>query len=411
MTDTDAIPALANPSARAAPTNPQNITSGEIRPIGSRNRKRGGAFLRRSHGQEGAIATENASDGRFARKVALALALAAAAFLLWTLRRIELLLFAAIVLSVMFDAAARGLTRLLPIGRGWALALAGILFVGLLTGAFSFFGFRFEAQIAQLIHSLPPAWEHFRQTLGRSPLGAELVRPLDQLSFSPNAAFFTHLKGYAVSTGSAIAAILLMLVGGLYLAAQPDTYRRGLLRLVPPGHRPRVETFLATCRLQLGRWLLVQASAMAVIGLLTGVGLWIIGVPAAGALGLLAGLLEFVPLIGVLLASAPALLLALTQGWTTTAWTLGLLVVVHQFEGNILQPLLQRGLVSIPPVITLFALVAFGEIFGLGGVMFATPLAIVCVAAVQVFYPQPDVEGGPPPRPLRLPWARKAKAS
>ena len=354
------------------------------------------------------IAIQGASDAGFARKVVIALALAAAVFLVWKLRRIELLLFGAIVLSVMFDAAAGLLMRGLPLRRGWALALAGIVFVVIVVGAFSFFGFRFEAQVVQLIHSLPPAWAHFRQTLAQSPIGSTLSKPLDQLSFSPGAAFFTHLRGYAVSTGSAVATVLLMLVGGLYLAAQPDTYRRGLLRLIPAERRPRVETFLANCRTMLGRWLLVQASAMTVIGLLTGLGLWAIGVPAAGALGLLAGLLEFVPLIGVILASAPALLLALTQGGTTAAWTLGLLVLVHQFEGNVLQPLLQRGLTAIPPVITLFALVVFGEIFGLAGVIFATPLAIVCMVAVQVFYPQPEPEAAPARKPTRQ-WPSRRK--
>ena len=356
------------------------------------------------------IAIQGTSDAGFARKAVIAVAIAATVFLAWKLRRVELLLFGAIVFAVMFDAAAGLLKRLLPLGRGWRLAIAGILFVVVVVGAFSFFGFRFEAQIAQLIHSLPPAWDHFRQTLAKSPVGAMIARPLAQVSFSPGASFFAHLRGYAMSTASAIAAVLLLLVGGLYLAAQPDTYRRGVLRLIPVERRPRVETFLANSRDMLGRWLWVQASAMAVIGLLTGLGLWAIGVPAAAALGLLAGLLEFVPLIGVILASVPALLLALTQGGTTAAWTLGLLVVVHQFEGNVLQPLLQRGLTAIPPVITLFALVVFGEIFGLVGVIFATPLAIVCMVAVQVFYPQPEPPGEPERKPRRV-WGPRRKPS
>ena len=333
------------------------------------------------------------SVGGFARRALVVLALAAAFLLAWKLRRIELLLFGSILFAVMFDAAARGLTRWLRLGRGWALALAATLFALFLTAAFAFFGFRFQAQVAQLIHSLPPAWAHFRQTLAGAPLGAAILKPLDQLVSGTHPSLGDHLRGFAVSTGAALGALVLMIMAGIYLAAQPGAYLRGLLRLVPPSHRDRASDFLAVSGAMLRRWLWVQAAAMAAVGLLVGLGLWIIGVPAAAALGLLAGLGEFVPLMGVLIASTPTLLLALTQGWSTVAWTLALLVAVHQFEGDILQPLLQRGLASVPPVVTLFALVGFGELFGLMGVFFAVPLAIVCMAAIQVFYPQPE-----PPR-------------
>ena len=342
--------------------------------------------------------TQRAIDASFAHRVAVVLALIALALAAWKLRRVELLLFGAILFGVLFDALATQLASRLPLNRGWSLALAGLGLLALFVGAFSFFGYRVEAQIAQLIHSLPPAWAHLRQSLAQTPLGSVALQPLDRIAASPGAGLVDHLKGYAVSTGAAVLGVLLMVIAGLYLAAQPRTYRDGALRLLPTGWQDRAQQFVQLTGAMLRRWLWVQACAMAAVGLLTGLGCWIIGVPAPAALGLLAGVAEFVPLLGVLIASTPILLLALTQGWTTVLWTLGLLICVHQFEGDILQPMLQRGLVRVPPVVTLFALVGFGALFGVMGVIFAAPLAILCVAAVKTFYPRPPLKEAAKPR-------------
>jgi len=101
-------------------------------------------------------------------------------------------------------------------------------------------------------------------------------------------------------------------------------------------------------------------------------------------------------MVGVIIASAPALILAATHGWATVAWTFGALVVIHQLDGNLLQPLLQKGMAAIPPVLSLFAIVGFGAFFGVLGVLFAAPLTIVCISAVQTWRP---AERGPGSRP------------
>lgn len=333
------------------------------------------------------------------RRTVIVLALIVAVIAAWKLRRVELLLFGAILFGVLFDALATALASRLPLNRGWSLGLAGLGLAALFVGAFSFFGYRVEAQIAQLIHSLPPAWAHLRQSMAQTPLGSAMLRPLDQIVSSPGAGLVDHLKGYAISTGEGVLALLLMVIAGLYLAAQPAAYRDGALRLLPSDRQVRAREFVQLAAAMLRRWLWVQACAMAAVGLLTGLGLWAIGVPAPAALGLLAGVAEFVPLLGVLIASSPILLLAVTQGWTTVLWTLALLIAVHQFEGDILQPMLQRGLVRVPPVVTLFALVGFGSLFGVIGVIFAAPLAILCLAAVRTFYPRPPLEDAARPKP------------
>jgi predicted PurR-regulated permease PerM len=135
--------------------------------------------------------------------------------------------------------------------------------------------------------------------------------------------------------------------------------------------------------------------SMLVVGVLTGLGLWLIGVPSALALGLLAGVLEFIPLAGPVLAAIPALLLALTVGVDTALWAGGLMLLIQQIEGNLIQPLVQRYAVQLPPALFLFALIGFAAMFGAIGIVLAAPLTVVVYVLNKRLYVQ-DALGTPP---------------
>jgi predicted PurR-regulated permease PerM len=123
---------------------------------------------------------------------------------------------------------------------------------------------------------------------------------------------------------------------------------------------------------------------MTVVAVLTTLGLWLIGVPGYLALGLLAGLAEFVPVVGAILAAVPGLLQALGQGGVElAAWAALVYLAVQQLQGNVVTPLVTRRMVSLPPALTLFAIIAFGLVFGPLGVLFAAPLAVVAFVAVK----------------------------
>jgi predicted PurR-regulated permease PerM len=126
--------------------------------------------------------------------------------------------------------------------------------------------------------------------------------------------------------------------------------------------------------------------SMGVVGLVTGIGLWLIGVPSALALGLLAGLLEFVPIIGPIAASVPAILLAFSHSTEMALWTAGLFILVQQLEGNLIQPIVQRYAVDLPPALLLFSVVAGGLLFGIVGIIFAAPLTVVTFVLVKRLY-------------------------
>jgi predicted PurR-regulated permease PerM len=125
---------------------------------------------------------------------------------------------------------------------------------------------------------------------------------------------------------------------------------------------------------------------MLFVGCSTALGLWLVGVPAALAIGLIAGLAEFVPYLGILVAGIPAIVLGFGQGTDTGLWTIGVLVAVQQIQGNLVMPLLQNKMVDLPPAITIFGIIAAGILFGIAGVLLATPLTIVILVLVRRLY-------------------------
>lgn len=179
---------------------------------------------------------------------------------------------------------------------------------------------------------------------------------------------------------------VLVLFGAIFLAFQPGLYRAGVTKLVPHDETNEVRKVLDRTGDTLWLWAAGQLAEMVIIGILTGVGLWLMGVPAPLALGLIAGLLEFIPFAGPILAAIPGVLLALTVSPTLALWTILFYLFLQQLEGNVIMPVVQRKAVSLPPVVGIFALLVFGSLFGPIGVLFAVPMAVAVMTIVQVVY-------------------------
>jgi predicted PurR-regulated permease PerM len=202
----------------------------------------------------------------------------------------------------------------------------------------------------------------------------------------PDPAAYLRVAKETVTVFGGLADLVLVLVLAVYLAADPATYRKGFLALLPPGMRGDVGDAFTDAGHALRRWLGGQLVAMCVVGVCIGLGLWIAGVPLALPLGILSGVLDFVPFIGPLLAAIPGLLIAFAKSPTVALYAIAVYVVVQFIEGHLVVPIVQKRAVALPPALTLVAIVMFGIIFGIVGLFFAVPLTVVTVILVQRLY-------------------------
>lgn len=299
-----------------------------------------------------------------------------------------LLSFAGLLLAVCLTGAASWLAARTRLGHGVALGatvLALLLFLA--ATAYLFAAPLFE-QGRDLVSDLPAAYQRFKDILGSNQLGQALLPLLpnaQELSGLQNRAFqgaARLLSGAAGFFGS----LLVMLVLGIFLAVEPDLYRKGFLRLIPRSHVGRIDRLLGALGNSLRAWFVGRLLAMAGVWALTSLGLMLLGVPNALAVGLIAGLFDFVPNIGPLVAAVPALLLAAGEGLGTLAGTAILYLIVQGLEGYLITPLIQQKVVSLPPALLLVSQLVFAALLGLFGLIFATPLTVVILVVVKHLY-------------------------
>jgi predicted PurR-regulated permease PerM len=327
------------------------------------------------------------SDTGFFRRTLIVLAVIASAALAWRLREVEFLLFGSILVAVALRRLMRPVARVTRFGEGMALGvtITGLLLALALFGAF--LGWRLQAQVSEATELLPQGFGLLMQKFRSDPLGNRLLEGILKLRMEQALPALGRLPFFALSAASVVVSGLAVLVGGVYLAVQPRLYRSGLLGLLPPGARGWTDGMFDEAAVALHRWLVAQFVGMASVGALVGLGVWLIGVPAPMALGLFAGLAEFVPVASPIVSAVPALLLALLSGLDKAAWTLALFVLVQQFENNVLLPLVQRRFAALPPVVTLFAILSFSVVFGPLGALLGVPLTVVAMVVVKRLHP------------------------
>jgi predicted PurR-regulated permease PerM len=190
----------------------------------------------------------------------------------------------------------------------------------------------------------------------------------------------------------AIGGLVIVLFIAMYIAAQPGLYRAGILHLVPHRHRERAGELLTTLRNTLRQWLVARLMAMVIIGVLTGLALAGLGVKAAAALGVLAGLMEFVPFFGPIISAIPAIGIALVDSPEKALYVALLYLGMQQLEGNAITPLILERRLDIPPVMTVLAVSALGVVFGVLGMLIAEPLLAVVLVTAKMLYVR-DVVG------------------
>lgn len=323
--------------------------------------------------------------GRIAGLTVMIVAIIAFAWLLTRLSEFLLMVFAALVLAAVFDAMTRKVQRVTKMRRGFALTLSVLTMLAVFGGAFTLFGSQLTGQFDTIRESIPPAMEQVRALLERVGLGEPARKVLEQ-GGGDVSNLLSQAGGYALTLGNSLANVVLVFVGAIFIASDPAVYRRGLLLLMPHKAEDTAAAAIDDASKGLQGWMVGQAVSSLVVAVFTWAGLALLKVPASGGLGLIAGLLDVIPMVGPIISGVPAVLLAFTVSPATALWTVGLFLLVQQLQGNFLQPMIQKHAVDVPPAVLLFAVVAAGLLFGFLGVLLSAPLTVVVFVLVQRIY-------------------------
>jgi predicted PurR-regulated permease PerM len=315
--------------------------------------------------------------------VLIGIAAGAGLFLAWMAAGTLFLVFAGLLFAALLDAGARGLAKLLPIHRHWNLTIVCLGLAVAVVGFLVWSGLSVALQIDQFVQALNKQLQSLEQSVANLGLvpGKEHGEPatigdLAHILFSnPNQLFGEAQNAFSRTIGGVGDAVIIVLIG-VFVAADPLTYKHHFVELLPLRQRKRVGLLLDESATILRRWLVGQFAAMLLLAILTAIMLVAMGVPSPMLLGIQAGLFEFIPYLGAVVGALPILLLALPLG-TFTLWvTLALYAVIHFAVGNIVVPMMQKRTLDLPPAVALAALALFGVVFGLASVAVATPLVV-----------------------------------
>jgi predicted PurR-regulated permease PerM len=201
-----------------------------------------------------------------------------------------------------------------------------------------------------------------------------------------------HLFGFASSTVAVLGGLVLILFVAIFVAIDAETYQDGLMHLFPHKARRRAREVLTATAAMLRRWLFTQFISMVLVGVLTAVVLLIMGIEAAVALGIIAGILEFVPIAGPIMASIPAIAMGFLDGPEKAIYVALAYVAIQQIESNLLYPLLMKKGLELPPVLTIFTQGVLATVFGFIGLLVAVPMLAAAIVPIKMLYVR-DVVG------------------
>lgn len=297
-----------------------------------------------------------------------------------------LLLTLAALLAYALAPAVKLLERVMP--RFLAILIVYLIVLGAVSALLFLIVSTAIAQVASLSDNI-----RFLLTPNKSGQLTPLEQTLQSFGISQSqitsasSQVVTSIEGFAGSilpllTGlaGAVLDIILVAVMSIYLLADGSRVSDWLRRNMPQRQQGRMKFLLDTIQRVVGGYLRGQLLLCGLVGVLVGVGMQVIGVPYALLLGVLAFILEFIPVLGTLVSGAICVLLALTKGWIIALIVLVYFIVVHVIEGDVLGPRVVGKAIGLHPVVSLAALIAGAELFGIGGALFASPVAGVLQA-------------------------------
>jgi predicted PurR-regulated permease PerM len=336
----------------------------------------------------------SSTDKSFAHKVLLTIGLVCLTILLLILVYftfdVLLLIFAAALLAIFLRGLADVVCRYTNISEGLAVLVVSALIIAVLAGAIAFLAPDIADQVRHLREALPVSAREAANYISQFGWGRALIDQLPSVDDVRNnintSTLLAGVGGFFSSTMGAVGNFFIVILLSIYFAIEPRFYSRGFTNLFPLNKRTRVREIIFAIGETLRWWLIGKVGSMVFIGFLTWVGLSLLGVPLALALGVIAGLLSFIPNFGPILSALPALLLAFVDSPMKAVYVLILFVGVQLIESNLVTPFIERKTVEIPPALTIVFQLALAVLVGGLGLVLATPLLAVIIVLVQMVY-------------------------
>jgi predicted PurR-regulated permease PerM len=304
----------------------------------------------------------------------------------WLTADVLLLIFAGLLLAIGIDGFTAFLKDRTPLSRGWALLIVILLVLGFL----GFIGYivvpEFLGELDDLGRQVSAVGGFIQDMLERLGLADELIKPEELPIADAAGAVMRQTATALMTTIGILGGLIIMTAIALFAVVNPELYRCGFLRLLPRDQRPRVAETLSRVAHALRWWFLSQLISMVLLGVSISLGLMIIGIDLWLSLGVLTGLLTFIPYLGPIIAGIPIVIIGFTQGMETGIIVLVFYLIVQNIEAQIVVPIIQHRVVNLAPVLAISTQVLMGALFGVLGVIFAAPVTIVAMVAVRKLY-------------------------
>jgi predicted PurR-regulated permease PerM len=316
------------------------------------------------------------------------LAAAIAVFLIWQTVSSLLIIFAGALFAALLDAAARALAPVLPVNRAWRLTLVLLLLVALSTLGVVWGTGKVPEQIHLLLQvmeaQLDVVQKHFL-SFGVDLLGPEAGRDFVRWFFDLSRLLNNAQVVLGTATSFLTNALIILFLGILF-AFDPSSYRESVVMLVKKSYRARMRAVMDEMGDILRLWFIGQVIRIALMTLCVWIALYLIGLPGPFVLGLQAGLSNFIPYLGPIVAAIPVALVAMPLGSSVLVWAVVIYTIIQSIEGYVIGPLIQRQAVATPAAWTLVAILLLGALFGVMGIALAMPLVAIGRVAVIRFY-------------------------
>lgn len=309
--------------------------------------------------------------------------------------QVVLLGISAVLWAILFRGPADWISKKSGIKHHWATLLSVLLVLGVITGLGFLVFPSFIDQFSQFEKVIPKAISNLREELVQTSLGQRLVEKFEspkEIIMKNGGTLQNLITSFFSSLFGFLADIFIIVVVGFFLLADPHLYKRVIVKLFPVKKRERVGQLLTYQYKTLKDWLAGKLFDMFVVAVLTTAGLWLLGIPLPIALGVIAGLISFIPNLGPIIALIPALLVAYLQGPQSILYVFILYNSIQLIESNLLLPLIQQHQVSVPPAFILLGQVLLGVVAGVLGIILTVPILVLLMVFLKMVYLQ-DILG------------------